>query len=104
MQPTPVSEDEDEESRFSEGQLITVSSQSDESEISEDLQEQLTGEMTLYIDHAPNKNVCTIFSYSQNKNKSDCSMESVCLFVLLQTGRPMCCFGPSRTCTLWSLI
>lgn len=44
VQPTAVSEDEDEEeSRFSEGQLITASSQSDESEISEDLQEQLTG-------------------------------------------------------------
>ncbi|KAI7811597.1 protein fantom [Triplophysa rosa] len=43
VQPTAVSEDEDEGSRFSEGQLFTASSQSDESEISEDLQEPLTG-------------------------------------------------------------
>ncbi|KAI2648101.1 Protein fantom [Labeo rohita] len=40
---TAVSEEEDEEeSHFSEGQVITASSQSDESEISEELQEPLT--------------------------------------------------------------
>lgn len=32
-------EDEDEESHFSEGQLVVVSSQSDDSEISEDIME-----------------------------------------------------------------
>lgn len=43
-QATAVSEEEDEEdSRFSEGQLITASSQSDESEVSEELQEPQTG-------------------------------------------------------------
>ncbi|XP_077067586.1 protein fantom isoform X2 [Siphateles boraxobius] len=43
-QATAVSEEEDEEeSHFSEGQLITISSQSDESEISEELQEPQTG-------------------------------------------------------------
>ncbi len=41
---TAVSEEEDEEeSHFSEGQVITASSQSDESEISEELQEPATG-------------------------------------------------------------
>ncbi len=41
---TAVSEEEDEEeSHFSEGQVITASSQSDESEISEELQEPPTG-------------------------------------------------------------
>lgn len=65
MQPTTVSEDEDEEeSRFSEGQLITASSQSDESEISEDLQGPLTGAMTLYSDHAPNRTTYALFSES----------------------------------------
>uniref|UniRef100_A0A8C1U4L6 RPGRIP1 like n=1 Tax=Cyprinus carpio TaxID=7962 RepID=A0A8C1U4L6_CYPCA len=40
---TAISEEEDEEeSHFSEGQVITASSQSDESEISEELQEPLT--------------------------------------------------------------
>lgn len=43
-QATAVSEEEDEEeSHFSEGQVITASSQSDESEISEELQEPQTG-------------------------------------------------------------
>lgn len=61
MQPNTVSEDEDEEeSRFSEGQLITASSQSDESEISEDLQEPLTGEMKLYSESKKN-NLGSIF-------------------------------------------
>uniref|UniRef100_A0A671N2E9 C2 domain-containing protein n=1 Tax=Sinocyclocheilus anshuiensis TaxID=1608454 RepID=A0A671N2E9_9TELE len=47
---TAVSEEEDEEeSHFSEGQVITASSQSDESEISEELQEPLTGCMSVVI-------------------------------------------------------
>lgn len=47
-QATAVSEEEDEEeSHFSEGQVITASSQSDESEISEELQEPQTGVSTL---------------------------------------------------------
>uniref|UniRef100_A0A8C1E7U8 RPGRIP1 like n=1 Tax=Cyprinus carpio carpio TaxID=630221 RepID=A0A8C1E7U8_CYPCA len=47
---TAISEEEDEEeSHFSEGQVITASSQSDESEISEELQEPLTGCMSVVI-------------------------------------------------------
>lgn len=47
-QATAVSEEQDEEeSHFSEGQVITASSQSDESEISEELQEPQTGVSTL---------------------------------------------------------
>jgi len=47
-QATAVSEEEDEEeSHFSEGQLITTSSLSDESEISEELQEPQTGVCTV---------------------------------------------------------
>lgn len=47
-QATAVSEEEDEEeSHFSEGQVITASSQSDGSEISEELQEPQTGVSTL---------------------------------------------------------
>lgn len=46
-QATAVSEEEDEEeSHFSEGQVITASSHSDESEISEELQEPQTGVST----------------------------------------------------------
>lgn len=49
-QATAVSEEEDEEeSHFSEGQVITASSQSDESEISEELQEPQTGVCVLCV-------------------------------------------------------
>lgn len=63
-QATAVSEEDDEEeSHFSEGQVITVSSQSDESEISEELQETQTG---VYIDISFIFCNATIFKAIQN--------------------------------------
>ncbi|KAG1934055.1 protein fantom [Pimephales promelas] len=72
-QATAVSEEEDEEeSHFSEGQLITTSSLSDESEISEELQEPQTGVQGEEEEEDSDDCIVPAQSTQQKKQPSEC--------------------------------
>lgn len=72
-QATAVSEEEDEEeSHFSEGQVITASSQSDESEISEELQEPQTDVQGEHDDDDSDDCIVPAQSTQHKKQPSEC--------------------------------